>query len=417
MRLTTKRIARLSRQPGRYHDGHGLHLQVINPNNISWQLRYERNGRERWLGLSPLHVVGLKLARERAQEARLSLLNGIDPIDERRAAKTAAKLAAARTMSFQEAALAYFDSHEKRWRNRRHRDQFLSSMQAYAFPIIGALPVSAIDTGLVLKTLEQKHNGQRLWDSVPETASRLRSRIEATLDWAAVRGLRPPTDNPARWKGHLKEALPPKIAKTVNFPSMPYAQVPQFMTRLRAEHSVAARALEFAILTAGRTGEVLGARWSEIDLGGKVWVVPATRMKGGKEHRVPLCPAAIALLKSLYTQANDDTLFIGGARGGLGAVAMLRLLRKLASGVTVHGFRSSFRVWAAECTAFPEIAAELSLAHAPGSAVEKAYRRTTLFDQRRRLMQAWAQHCYTPVKDQARVIALRGAPPVGVTNK
>jgi hypothetical protein len=305
MRLTAKRILRLLKKPGRYHDGHGLILQVRNPANASWLLRYQKNGKEHQFGLGPLRLVPLKLARERARAAQLGLLDGIDPVQAKRDARAAQAVATAKAMTFEAAALAYFNDHEGKWKNAKHREQFLNSMRRYAFPLIGALPVSTIDTALVLRVLEQRHEDhpdKKLWKAIPETASRVRGRIENVLDWAAVHELRS-GENPARWRGHLAHKLPEtsKIAQVNHHPALPYAAIPQFMNELRDRIGSGPRALEFLILTAARTGEVIGARWSEIDLNAALWTIPAKRMKGGREHRVPLSPLGPMKTKSFST--------------------------------------------------------------------------------------------------------------------
>lgn len=381
----------------------GLLLVVVNKNNASWQLRYERHGRERWLGLGPVGIVGLAEARERARAARLQLLDGLDPIDMKRAAKAAAALAAAKAMSFQEAATQYFNQHAAKWRNRKHRDQFLSTLGAYVFPVIGTLPVGAIDTGLVLKCLEPH------WHDQTETMSRVRGRIELVLDWATVRDLRS-GDNPARWRGHLAEVLPQrsKLERATHHPALPYAELPAFLAELRHREGVAARALEFVILTATRTNEVLGARWDEIDLSNATWTVPAGRMKGSREHRVPLSAPAVALLKAAYVQDGNPFVFISPQTGGgLNGTSLFAVLRRMGRrDITVHGFRSSFRDWAAEQTAYPNHVVEQALAHTVGNAVERAYRRGDLFDKRRTLMAAWASFLEKPV-EAGEVIPLR----------
>ena len=308
MTLTIKRIARLS-TAGRYSDGHGLYLQVMSPTNRSWLLRYERNGRgERWMGLGPLHTVSLQEARERARKARQQLLDGVDPLDARKAERAAKALEAARTITFEKAAQAYFDAHERGWRNAKHRAQFLSTLKTYAYPKIGKLPVAAIDTGLVLKVIEP------IWQDKTETASRLRGRIESVLDWATVRGYRT-GDNPARWRGHLGEVLPArgKIQKTSHHAALSFGDLPEFMTALSQRDGVAARGLEFTILTAARTGEVIGATWEEIDLKAKVWTIPAGRMKASKEHRVPLSDRALEILSALPRERNNPFVFIWSA--------------------------------------------------------------------------------------------------------
>ena len=301
---------------------------------------------------------------------------------------------------------------------RRSRPAFSISMKAngaiasigpvsvdavdFAFPVIGNLSVAAIDTGLVLKVLEQKVDAERgypagpLWQARPETASRLRGRIESVLGWATVRGYRQ-GDNPARWRGHLSEALPARNAngKVEHHAALPYAELPAFMADLRKREGVAAQALEFTILTAASTGEVIGARWDEIDLEAGVWTVPAGRMKAGKEHRIPLSSRAVELLKDLYREDGNDFVFIGSQAGsGLSNMAMTTVLRRMGRGdITVHGFRSAFRDWAAERTDFPNHVVEQALAHTIGDKVEAAYRRGDLFAKRAQLMAAWAKYC------------------------
>lgn len=401
MALTVKRIARLS-QPGRYGDGHGLYLQVVSRKNMSWLLRYERGGRERWMGLGPLHTINLYEAREKARTARQQLLSGIDPLEARAAERNAAALAAARALTFEAAAQAYFDAHERGWNNAKHRAQFLSSLKAYAYPKIGKLSVAAIDTGLVLKCLEP------IWNAKTETANRVRNRIESVLDWATVRGYRT-GDNPARWRGHLAEALPAreKIQKTVHHAALPFGELPGFMASLSGRTGTAARALEFTILTAARTGEVIGTKWTEFDLKTGVWTVPANRIKGGKEHRVPLSNRVLDILRALPVEKNNPYVFIGLRSGGLSNMAMVALLKRMGRTETVHGFRSTFRDWAAERTNYHNHIVEMALAHAVGNKVEAAYRRGDLFDKRRRLMADWTAYCTSPAPEGA-VVPLRG---------
>jgi integrase len=389
MQLTAKRVATLAKHPGRYHDGHGLILVVVNANNASWQLRFQRNGRERWFGLGPLHTVTLKDARERARAARLQILDGIDPIDARRTERAKA----GQVMTFKEGAEAYNALHEQKWRNEKHRKQFLASLACYAFPVLGNIAVSAIDTAAVLRVVEP------IWLSKTETANRVRGRIESVLDWATVRGHRS-GDNPARWKGHLAGVLPAPgaVARRSHYPALPWAQIAAFMAELRTRDGMPARALEFTILTAARTGEVVGARWSEIDLETHTWVIPSSRMKSRREHRVPLSPRAVELLSALYREDGNSRVFIGARTGaGLGNMAMPDVLQQMGRNeATVHGFRSTFRDWAAEATAYPNHVVEQALAHTIGNAVEAAYRRGDLFEKRRHLMNDWAQFCGRP---------------------
>jgi integrase len=386
MQLSAKRVAMLAKRPGRYHDGHGLILVVVNSNNASWQLRFQRNGRERWLGLGPLHTVTLKDARERARAARLQLLDGIDPIDARRTER----VKATQVMTFKAAAEAYNALHEQKWRNEKHRKQFLASLACYAYPVLGNTPVASIDTAAVLRVVEP------IWLSKTETANRVRGRIENVLDWATVRGQRS-GDNPARWKGHLAGVLPAPggVARRIHFSALPWARIAAFMAELRTRDGIAARALEFTILTAARTGGGVGARWSEIDLKTHTWIIPAARMKSRREHRVPLSARTVEILSGLYREDGNSHVFIGARTGAaLGNMAMPDVLQQMDQcDVTVHGFRSTFRDWAAEATAHPNHVVEQALAHTIGNAVEAAYRRGDLFEKRRHLMKDWAAFC------------------------
>jgi integrase len=377
------------KSPGRYGDGQGLCLQITPSGAKSWLLRFERNGRERWMGLGPLHTVSLKDARERARKARQQLLDGVDPIEARRSERTKAALETTKAVTFQEAGTAYFDAHQAKWRNAKHRNQFISTLKEYVFPKIGKLAVADIDIGSVLSVLEP------IWHTKTETASRVRSRIEAILDWATVRKLRD-GDNPARWKGNLQHVLPPRarLAKPAHHAALPYTEIPAFTALLRKREGVAARALEFIILTAARTGEVVGAQWDEIDLTTRTWVVPGNRMKAGREHRVALSDEAVEILKALPREKNNPYVFIGPRAGGLSNMAMAAVLRRMDRlDITVHGFRSTFRDWAAESTAFPNHVVEMALAHTVGNKVEAAYRRGDLLVKRQRLAADWAKFC------------------------
>ena len=400
MGLSAKRVAHL-KKPGRYGDGHGLCLQITPSGVKSWLLRYERAGRERWMGLGPLHTVSLQEARERARKARGQLLDGLDPLEARKAEHTRRALEAAKTITFEDAAVAYFNDHEKKWTNAKHRAQFLSTLKAYAFPTIGRLSVADIDTGLVLKSIEE------IWRTKTETASRVRGRIEAVLDWATVRGYRT-GDNPARWHGLISEVLPArgKAQKTVHHAALPFAELPAFMAALReCEGGVGSRALEFTILTAARTGETLGARWTEIDFDEKMWKVPADRMKASREHRVPLSDRAIEILQAMPRETKNPFVFIGSRRGGLSNMAMAAVLKRMnRDDITVHGFRSTFRDWAAERTNYQNQIVEMALAHVVGNKVEAAYRRGDLFNKRRRLMAEWARYSGSEPMTQAAVI-------------
>jgi integrase len=420
--LTVKRVERL-KEKGRYADGGGLYLQVSESGAKSWVFKFERtvrdgNGqpkrKETMMGLGGLATFGLAEARERARLLRQQIKDGIDPLAAKRTSKAERELAAAKALTFAQAAQAFYAQHEGKWRNRKHAAQFLSTLSTFAFPVIGNLSVAAIDTGLVLKVLEQKVDAERgypagpLWQARPETASRLRGRIEAVLGWATVRGYRT-GDNPARWRGHLSEALPARgdIAKPEHHAALPYRDIPAFMGELRAREGVAARALEFCVLTAARTGEVIGARWNEIN--DEVWVVPSGRMKGGREHRVALSMRAQELLSQLYREDRNDHLFIGPQKGsGLSNMAMTSVLRRMGRGeVTVHGFRSSFRDWCAECTNFPGEMAEMALAHKVSDKTEAAYRRGDLLKKRYGLAEAWAKYCEASASADAAVVPMR----------
>ena len=394
-------------KPGLYADGGGLYLQVTRAKDgkgtsRSWIFRYKVNNRDRYAGLGSLNTIGLAEAREIARRCRQMRLAGVDPIAERRAERATKVAENARSISFEQAAHAYVAAHGGRWRNHKHLTQWSTALRRHVFPTLGSLPVNLIDTPLVLKSLKD------VWASAPETGSRLRGRIEAILDWAAVSGHRPKGDNPARWSGHLEYLLSsPTKRQVVHLPALPFRDVPSFMAELRAVNSVAARALEFLILTAARTGEVFGATWSEID--GDVWMIPASRMKGGREHEVPLCKRAREILEQMGALRRGDLIFPGRTGENCLAAATFRwLLAKLGHQVTVHGFRSSFRDWCGERTNFPREVAEAALAHVVGDRTERAYRRGSALEQRRLLMESWARFCSERII-AGEVVPLRGA--------
>jgi integrase len=407
-RLTALQVERLRDNPGMHADGGGLYLQVKN-GGASWILRYQLNGRARYMGLGPLALFGLKDARAKAFDAKRLRYEGTDPLEAKRQARVRARLEAAKAMTFQQAAAQYIAAHKAGWQNAKHADQWTNTLATYAGPMIGTFPVQSIDTALVLKVLEP------IWTAKPETASRVRGRIEAILDWAKVRGYRV-GENPARWKGHLDHLLPArtKVRQVTHHAALPYGEVAAFMTALRQQDGTAARTLEFAILTAARTSEVLGARWQEIDFGAKVWIVPAERMKARREHRVPLSKRALAIVEEMQAsheaEGREDSaefIFPGTKRGApLSNMAFLMLLRRMGrDDLTAHGFRSTFRDWAAERTRFPAEVAEMALAHAVADKVEAAYRRGDLFEKRRRLMEAWAAFCAVSKGDAASIRA------------
>lgn len=394
-RLSAKAVEALT-APGHYADGGGLYLAVAAGGSRSWVLRYQRQGRRREMGLGGYPSVSLKAARARAADARAVLAAGGDPLAERaaaeaeRRAKTAAAVAAP---TFRAAADAYIAAHEAGWRNAKHRQQWAATLATYAFPAFGALPVADVALPHVLAALEP------IWRAKPETASRLRGRIESILDFAAVRGWRT-GDNPARWKGNLAALLPAKakVRPVVHHPAMRWQDVPAFVADLAGREGVAALALHFLILTAARTGEALRARWGEFDVAEGTWTVPAARMKAGKEHRVPLSPAALAMLERMAAARTGDFVFPGAKAGQpLSSMALAMALRRMGRGdITPHGFRSSFRDWAGETTAHPREAIEHALAHQLRDKAEAAYARGDLFTKRRRLMADWAAFVASP---------------------
>ncbi|MCJ2067708.1 integrase arm-type DNA-binding domain-containing protein [Methylobacterium sp. J-030] len=381
-----------TREPGLYADGGGLYLQVTNAEARSWIFRFMLNGRARSMGLGSLHTLTLAEARSKATECRKLCLEGIDPIEARENVRAAARLDAANTITFDACSEAYIEAHRKGWRNPKHADQWRNTLATYASPVFGPLPVQAVDTGLVMRAIEP------IWGDKTETATRVRGRIEAVLDWAATRGYRQ-GENPARWRGHLQNLLPKrsKVQRVEHHAALPFTEISDFVRLLRAQAGTSSLALEFTILTAARTGEVIGATWDEIDLAERTWTVPAERMKGGREHRVPLCDRAVVILKS-FRVLGDRYVFPGGKRGKpLSNMAMLELLKRMGRpDLTVHGFRSTFRDWAAETTHFPNEMVEMALAHIIENRVEAAYRRGDLFAKRRELMSEWADACYLP---------------------
>jgi integrase len=382
-------------------DGGNLYLQATVGKNgtvrRSWVFRYEFDQRRHDLGLGSLDTLNLGEAREKARGLRQQLVDGIDPFESRKQARKerlAKRAAEARAMTFEQCARECIESHADGWKNAKHAAQWVSTLKTYAYPILGDLAVDDIATAHVVRVL------QPIWKDKPETASRVRGRIEKVLGWATVRGFRS-GDNPARWRCHLQElfAAKGKIRPVNHHAALPYTDVPAFMSELRDRNSLSARALEFTVLTAVRTGETIGATWDEIDFAAKTWTIPANRMKAAKAHRVPLSDRAAEILASLPREGEH--IF------PLSNMAMLELLRGMRPGTTVHGFRSSFRDWAAERTSYPNHVAEAALAHTIGDKVEKAYRRGDLLEKRRRLMADWAQWCSRPVPTGATVTSIR----------
>jgi integrase len=410
-RLTALKVER-AKEPGMYPDGGGLYLRVTPMGTKNWVLRFMLDRRPRWMGLGPFPLYGLQEARAKALEARRKRHEGIDPIEARRAERVRRRLEAAKAITFRRCAEAYINAHRVGWRNGKHAGQWGATLSNYAYPIIGALPVQAVDTALVLKVLEP------IWATKPETASRVRGRLENVLDFAKVRGYRS-DENPARWRGHLAKLLPArsKVRQVQHHSALPYSELSAFLGALREQEGMAARALEFTILTAARTGESIRATWGEINWTDKVWIIPGARMKGRKEHRVPLCDRALAVLREIRptddSSISEQFIFSGAKHSRpLSNMAYLMLLRRMGrADLTVHGFRSSFRDWAAERTNFPSEVAEMALAHAVSNKVEAAYRRGDMFEKRRRLMQQWATFCTTaPARErQGNVTSLRAS--------
>jgi integrase len=388
-KLTAIQVTRAKR-PGYYSDGGGLFLRVGPTGAKSWAFRFADAGKRHEMGLGPCHTISLVEARQKAQDARKLRLEHVNPIEARRSAQAQDKAPRVKAMTFRQCAEAFIEAHRAGWSGRRQATQWTNSLTNSAFPIMGELPVAVVELAHVLAAIEP------MWSSKPETANRVRSRIESVLDWAAARGYRQ-GDNPARWRGHLDKLLPnkSKVKPVTAHVAMPYIELPAFIAMLRQRDTVHSRALEFLILTATRTNEALGARWDEIDLNARTWTVPAARMKSRRDHRVPLCDRAVAIIEQMAELRAGEYVFPGRA-GRLGHDAIFRELARIGQDVNAHGFRSSFRDWAAERTAFPEIVAEMSLAHTVGDAVVRAYRRSDLFEQRRRLMDAWAAFCAEP---------------------
>jgi integrase len=393
-KLTKLQIDRLQ-APGRHGDGGGLWLQVTKRGTKSWLLRYQIDGRARHMGLGAFPDVSLADAREHARIARLRLSEGFDPIEERNQRRAEQRRAQAATVVFRDAAKAVIADREGGW-SREHRRQWLASM-AQVDPILGGLPVATIDTALVMKAVEP------IWRKTPVSGERLRQRIEVVLSWAQARGCRT-GDNPARWRGHLEHLL--KDTATVkHLAALAYSELPAFMEKLRAREGVAFRALEFTILTGCRTGEVLGARWDEVE--GDVWSIPGERMKAGRPHTVPLCGRALEIIGSM---PRDSAHIFAAPRTGrmMERHSLNDALKAMdVDGVTVHGFRSAFRDWISEQTAYPREVAEQALAHAIPGAVEKAYRRGDLLEKRRRLMRDWDAFCASPAPADADVVPMR----------
>lgn len=401
-------------KPGRHTDGGGLNLLVKENGARSWVYRFMLKGKARDMGLgaaSGPEAISLSAARDKADALRMKVKAGVDPLAERHReaaeALSAAQAARIAGITFKAVAEDYITANEESWRNAKHRQQWANTLATYVYPIIGELPVADIDTAHVLQILEP------IWKAKAETASRVRGRMETILDAAKARGYRD-GENPARWRGHIAQILPARARLTRgHHRALAYEKVPEFVAKLREREATAALALEFSILTAARTGEVIGATWKEVDLDRAHWTIPAKRMKAGREHRIPLSPRAVAILKEvqpLNTKGEDVAPLFPTASGGkLSSMAMSMLLRRMKVDVTVHGFRSGFRDWSAECTGYAHEVCEMALAHVIGNKAEAAYRRGDLFEKRRRLMADWATYCASNGAAGAKVTPIRGA--------
>lgn len=363
----------------------GLYLQIAPGGTKSWILRATIGSKRREMGLGAFPEVPLAIARDKARAARAKVELGVDPILARQRAASALRAEQAKALTFADAARQFVTDKGDQWRNAKHRAQWTATLETYAGPIIGKVQVSDVSQAHVLSILRP------IWTNKTETATRVRGRIEQVLDWARVRGYRE-GENPARWRGHLDKLLPAptKVAKVSHHPALPVDAMPGFMSNLRKRGGVAARALEFLVLTASRSGEIRGARWSEFDIPGKTWTVPKERMKAGVEHRVPLSPQALQLLDSVPRVDGNDLVFAAPRGGVLSDMSLTAVTRRMEVEAVPHGMRSSFRDWAAEHTNYPREVCEMALAHAIENKVEAAYRRGDLFNKRAEMMAAWA---------------------------
>jgi len=374
---------------GLYCDGGGLYLQVSESGAKSWIFKFKLDGRAREMGLGPLNAIGLADARARAAECRKQRHDGIDPIEARKLQRAQERLKRAKSITFRQAAEAYIASQKEAWKNPKSEAQWKSTFVAYAYPVFGDLPVQAIDNDLVMKVIEP------IWVSKTTTAARLRARIEAVLDWATVSKYRS-GENPARWKGNIDKLLPRKsrVHKVTHHAALPYTEIADFMAKLKALEGTTFRAAELAILTATRSTEVREAEWDEFDEVNKVWKIPAVRMKGGKEHRVPLSEPALAVLAAMKKVRQNKYVFPGRRKGKPVSTLDTVLDAMDRKDLTMHGMRSAFRDWGAECRNYANELLEMALAHAIEDETEAAYRRGTMFLKRRKVMNDWAKYCY-----------------------
>ncbi|GGI24117.1 tyrosine-type recombinase/integrase [Bradyrhizobium guangdongense] len=415
-KLSAKFIERKDLKPGLYGDGNGLYLQVSpsytegDKPTKSWVFRFMIRGRARKMGLGDIDQVSLKDARKLAQAKRLLVVDGIDPIEDRNARKTALvaehEAQKAKATTFRQMAESYIKANQAGWKSAKHGAQWVATLETYAYPTIGNLPVALVDKNHVLKILEP------IWTTKTETASRVRGRIEKVLDRAKAMGLRD-GENPARWTGHLDQLLPRKsqVSPVEHFAALPYKQLPAFMAKLRKRDGVSARALEFTILNVTRTANTIGAKWSQIDTEGKTWTIPGELMKGKKgkrrpDHVIPLSDRAVEILENL---PREKVFVFPGAKEGAGIsnMAMAETLKEMKVDVTVHGFRSTFKDWASEQTSYANELTEMAMAHIVSDKTERAYRRGDQREKRVRLMQDWADYCASGSSVQDNVVPIR----------
>jgi len=374
--------------PGMHLCDRGLYLQVSGEQSRSWIFRYTFRGKARWLGLGSARDVTIAQARDARDDARALIRRGIDPVQERKDGKSKASIRERNAVPFRERADQYIQAHEAGWKNAKHREQWRTTLTTYVYPTIGEIPAAAVTAGHIVDLLRP------IWSQKPETARRVRGRIESILDFAAD-----PDDavyrNPAALTAQLLKKLPKVIRGKKNHPALPYSEAPVFFAELRRREGMAALALRFTILTAARTNETIGAQWPEVDWGARVWTIPSTRMQAGKEHRVPLSQAGMAVLARAKELRRGEFVFTSLPHDrALSNMAMLAVLARMnRDGLTVHGFRATFRTWAAECTSFPWEVAEAALAHAVEDKTEASYRRGDLLERRRELMDAWSSFC------------------------
>ena len=401
-------VALKSLKDGWHADGGNLYL-FVRGDSRTWVFRFVApDGKRRNMGLGSINAISLAEARKQAALLREQVKHPTapnDPLSARQEQRVARKLAMRKHMTFRACAEAYIEAHRAEWKNQKHAQQWANTLITYAYPIFGDLPVATVDEALLLKVL------MPIWETKTETATRLRGRIECVLDWATFNKYRQ-GDNPARWKGHLDNSLakPNKVAKVQHHPALPYQEIGTFFNDLKQREGLGARALEFLILTAARSGEVRGATWDEIDLNTRLWIVPAERMKMEREHRVPLSNAAVELLSKLPRLEDSDLMFPSSKpKTPMSDMTLTAVLRRMKyEDVTVHGFRSTFRDWAAESTNYPSDMAEMALAHSIGDKVEAAYRRGDMLKKRFRMMDDWAKYCETIQNAEGTVIPIRG---------